>query len=199
MKIKRDYVLLLLMIAVMAVTNCTTQDSRTFVKPGTPIVERTRKEIVKHTIDATYLVYDEPDKVIDEVEAPVSEEVVIDVEIEDVVEESHCVDDYSEEEIIENEISYTEPGLTYLGTYEITAYEYTGSTCANGNYPTPWYTVASNYFDFGTTLYIDGVGYVVVEDRGASWHGSDWLDLYIGDIDACYEWGRQYLDVYLVG
>ena len=88
--------------------------------------------------------------------------------------------------------------MTYLGTYEITAYEETGNCCANGNYPTVGYTIACNSLDFGTKVYIDGVGERVVEDRGGPSHGNNWIDLYLGDVVACYEWGIQYRDVWLV-
>lgn len=93
----------------------------------------------------------------------------------------------------------TEEGeLTYIGTYQITAYEWTGDPCANGNYPALGYTVACNSLPFGTTVYIDGVGYRVVEDRGADWHSDQWIDLYLGDVDSCFNFGVQYLDVYIV-
>lgn len=88
--------------------------------------------------------------------------------------------------------------LEYLGNYFITAYEDTGLLCANGAYPTVGYTVAHNTFPFGTEVYIDGVGCRTVEDRGPSYLGSEWLDLYLGDSSECYVWGEQHRDVYLV-
>lgn len=105
------------------------------------------------------------------------------------------------EEVIEpEEIAEESPeeGLEYLGTFETTAYEWTGNPCANGNYPTVGYTVACNSLPLGTTVYIEGVGYRVVEDRGAEWHGSNWMDLYLGDVDSCYEWGVRSVEVYVV-
>ena len=91
-----------------------------------------------------------------------------------------------------------EPAMQYLGVYEVTAYEWTGSPCANGHYPEAGYTVACNSLPFGTRIYIEGVGVRVVEDRGADWHGESWIDLYLGDVDACYEWGVQSRAVYLL-
>lgn len=88
--------------------------------------------------------------------------------------------------------------MIYLGQFEITAYEETGNNCANGNYPTVGHTIACNSLDFGTVVYIDGVGERVVEDRGGSYHGDNWIDLYLGDVDTCYQWGIQYRDVWLV-
>lgn len=90
------------------------------------------------------------------------------------------------------------PSRAYLGNYLITAYEETGDACANGNYPTVGYTVAHNTLPFGTVLYIEGVGYRTVEDRGPSSLGNEWLDLYLGDYGECEAWGMQHRDVYLV-
>ena len=105
------------------------------------------------------------------------------------------------EEVDENTDSVDESGdesLEYIGAFDMTAYEWTGSPCANGNYPEVGYTVACNSLPLGTTVYIEGVGYRVVEDRGAEWHSDYWMDLYLGDVDACYEWGVRTVDVYIV-
>lgn len=91
-----------------------------------------------------------------------------------------------------------EPEYIYLGTYQVTAYEWTGNPCANGNYPTEGYTIACNSLPLGTTVYLEGIGYRTVEDRGATWHSSNWIDLYLGDVAACYAWGVQAIDVYIV-
>lgn len=107
-------------------------------------------------------------------------------EAEEVIEPDEIAEEGPEEE------------LEYLGTFEMTAYEWTGNPCANGNYPEVGYTVACNSLPLGTTVYIEGVGYRVVEDRGAEWHGSNWMDLYLGDVDSCYEWGVRSVDVYIV-
>ena len=88
--------------------------------------------------------------------------------------------------------------MTYMGTWRITAYAYTGSPCANGNFPQTDYTIACNSLPFGTEVYIDGVGFRTVEDRGPAWLGSEWLDIYMGDTNQCIQWGDQYRDVYIV-
>lgn len=113
-------------------------------------------------------------------------ESVVYAEAEEVIEPEEIAEESPEEE------------LEYLGIYEMTAYEWTGSPCANGNYPEVGYTVACNSLPLGTTVYIEGVGYRVVEDRGADWHGSNWMDLYLGDVDSCYEWGVRSVEVYIV-
>ena len=89
-------------------------------------------------------------------------------------------------------------GMEYLGEWRITAYAYTGSPCANGNYPTTGYTIACNSLPFGTEVYIEGVGIRTVEDRGPEWLGSEWCDLYLGDYNSCVNWGSQYRGVWRV-
>lgn len=89
-------------------------------------------------------------------------------------------------------------GMEFLGTWLITAYGATGSPCASGAWPEVGRTVACNSLPFGTRVWIDGVGERVVEDRGPSSLGSEWLDLYLGDEGACWQWGAPRLNVYLI-
>jgi 3D (Asp-Asp-Asp) domain-containing protein len=49
----------------------------------------------------------------------------------------------------------------------------------------------------GTRVYIEGVGERVVEDRGGAVKGKH-IDLYIEDLDAALEWGRQKRDLYVI-
>ena len=115
-----------------------------------------------------------------------TEEIIDDIEIFDEADkEAVYVDEYEEQ-------------WEYIGAYDITAYEWTGYPCANGNYPTEGYTVACNNLPLGTLLYIDGIGYRTVEDRGADWHSDYWIDLYLGDVSACFEWGIRTRDVWIV-
>ena len=98
---------------------------------------------------------------------------------------------------------YTQPkdpqdDMELLGTWKITAYAWTGYTCANGNYPTTGYTVACNSLPFGTRVYIEGVGFRTVEDTDGGAMGNEWLDLYLGDTASCVQWGMQYRKVWRV-
>lgn len=88
--------------------------------------------------------------------------------------------------------------MEYLGEWHITAYAYTGNPCANGNMPTAGYTIACNSLDFGTEVYIDGVGVRTVEDRGPGWLGGAWIDLYLGAYGDCLSCGSQYRKVWLI-
>lgn len=86
-------------------------------------------------------------------------------------------------------------GMEYFGCWEISAYEWSDQPCANGNWPTVWYSAACNYLPFGTQIYIDGLGYFVVEDK----IGIDSrIDIFLGDYDACIQFGTTCRDVYIV-
>lgn len=86
--------------------------------------------------------------------------------------------------------------LEYAGIFELTAYAWTGNPCANGNYPTTGYTVASNYFPLGTKIYIEGMGEFTVEDRGGM--ADNVVDIYMGDHDTCIQFGRQQAGIYII-
>ena len=80
-------------------------------------------------------------------------------------------------------------GWSDVGGFLLTAYEWTGKTCANGNYPTVGYTCASNYYPLGTRLWIEGIGERVVEDTGGM--GMNVVDIYMGDEETCIQFGVQ--------
>ena len=86
----------------------------------------------------------------------------------------------------------------HIGEFYITAYAATGNPCANGNYPTVGKTIACNSLPMGTKVYIEGIGERIVEDRGASWHVDNWIDLYLGETQTCINWGKQELNVYII-
>lgn len=88
--------------------------------------------------------------------------------------------------------------MEFLGEWRITAYAETGYCCANGSYPQTGYTIACNSLEFGTEVYIEGVGFRVVEDRGPEWMGDQWCDLYLGDYASCVAWGDQVKKVWRV-
>lgn len=90
----------------------------------------------------------------------------------------------------------TPEGMTYLGDYQLTAYEWTGNPCANGNYPTEGYTIASNTLPIGTRVYIEGIGERTVEDTGGM--PGNVIDIYMGDPGTCVQFGRQNAEVYIL-
>lgn len=78
----------------------------------------------------------------------------------------------------------TAPAMEYCGDYRVTAYAYyeggeENYYTASGAAPVPYYTVATgDEFPFGTILFIEGIGYVEVQDRGG--FGDGIIDLHIG-------------------
>ena len=89
-------------------------------------------------------------------------------------------------------------GQEYIGVFHVTAYAYTGSKTASGVYPTEKRTVACNSMPLGTEIYIEDMGRYIVEDRGAGWHSDNWLDIYMGDVESCRQWGNQEREVYVI-
>lgn len=84
--------------------------------------------------------------------------------------------------------------VSFAETYEVTAYTHTGYVMANGEYPHVG-AVASNDFPLGTVLSINGSRYVV-KDRMA-YNGV--IDIFVDSYDEAINFGRQYLNVYVVG
>lgn len=78
----------------------------------------------------------------------------------------------------------TAQAMEYVGDYRVTAYAYyeggeENYYTASGATPVPYYTVATgDEFPFGTILFIEGIGYVEVQDRGG--FGEGIIDLHIG-------------------
>lgn len=90
-------------------------------------------------------------------------------------------DQQIQQEVVEEPV----PAYEYVGDYRVTAYAfYEGDGenyyTASGVEPVPYYTVATNdEFEFGTILFIDGLGEVEVMDRGG--FGPGIIDYHIGD------------------
>lgn len=88
--------------------------------------------------------------------------------------------------------------MELLGEWRVTAYAETGYCCANGSYPQTGYTIACNSLPFGTEVFIEDVGFRTVEDRGPTWLGDQWCDLYLGDYNSCVQWGDQVKKIWRV-
>lgn len=97
-----------------------------------------------------------------------------------------------------------EPQLRYLGAYKITGYDTCSRCCgktdgitASGTQATVGRTCAADKsLPFGTVLYIEGIGYRTVEDRGGAITGGR-IDVLCVDHTACYAVTGTY-DVYIV-
>lgn len=104
----------------------------------------------------------------------------------------------------EPEVEPNSPTLTYLGRYRITGYCTCSKCCgksdgitASGTTATVGRTCAAGKdLPFGTVLYIDGIGYRTVEDRGGGVNGGH-IDVLCNDHPECYSITGWY-DVYVV-
>jgi 3D (Asp-Asp-Asp) domain-containing protein len=85
----------------------------------------------------------------------------------------------------------------YAGTFELTAYEWTGNPCADGVYPEVNYTAACNDPALcHRWIYIEGYGIYYVHDTGGM--ASNVIDIYMGDYDSCIQFGRRSANIYFV-
>lgn len=82
----------------------------------------------------------------------------------------------------------------YVGSFDITAYTWTGNPMANGEYPYVG-CAASCDFPLGTVLYIEGIGTYIIKDVCPT---SGVVDIYMDSYDACINFGRQYANVYII-
>lgn len=107
------------------------------------------------------------------------------------------------QEDAERKAEAAKPKLTSIGRMYITGYDNCSACCgkwaggptASGVMPTVNHTVAmSAAYPFGTRIYIDGLGYYTVEDRGV---GSGTVDVYCNNHSECYAI-TGYYQVYLV-
>lgn len=95
------------------------------------------------------------------------------------------------------------PEMEYLGAMEITAYNvYEGGgenlSTASGMEPVAWHTCAApSWIPFGTVLYVDGIGELVVADRGGGSVEGGRIDVFVGT-DPCESIGLAVRDVYIV-
>lgn len=91
-----------------------------------------------------------------------------------------------------------QPGnLEYIGNLYVTGYCWSSSPStltANETTPQAGRTVAMAGYPFGTRIYIEGIGYRVVEDRGV---GQGCIDIFYDTVAECYAI-TGYRKVYLV-
>lgn len=96
-----------------------------------------------------------------------------------------------------------ESSMEYLGDWTISFYcscpectgVWSGGPTASGVMPSEWWTCATDGLEFGTVLYVDGLGEFEVQDRGTEY---GWLDIYVGIHEEALENGLQTRAVYIV-
>lgn len=74
----------------------------------------------------------------------------------------------------------------------LSAYTATGTLCRRGVI-----AVDPGIIPLGTRVYIPGYGYAVAEDTGGAIRGHV-IDIAFDSVAECYEWGRQYVDLYIL-
>lgn len=97
--------------------------------------------------------------------------------------------------------------MTYMGTFRATAYcscekccgKWSGGPTASGTMPMQGRTIASDWdvLPAGTEVYIDGLGWRTVEDKGSAIQGQD-IDIYMQSHEAAIAWGVQEVDVWIM-
>lgn len=106
--------------------------------------------------------------------------------VEEKKEEEYLASQQAKENTQPVSVSSTEQGT---GTFQLTAYTWTGNPMANGEYPYVG-ACASNYFSLGTVIYIEGYGTYTVCDRGNM--ASNVIDIYMNTEEECINFGRRY-------
>ena len=176
-------------------TSCVTTTPCTTVATTEEATTTTEEECII-TIPVNIQVYiDEP------VQEDPSPEPIIETEpvVEVVVEES-STEESIDPPIVEEEpvaVEETEPvSMTYIGNLYITGYVATGNPTASGPYPyVGGVAMSRSYgFEWGTTIYIDGLGYYTLFDTGCSYGV---VDVFCNTIPECYDL-TSYRDVYVV-
>ena len=104
-------------------------------------------------------------------------------------------DESDEEEYVEEDNTYSDSesgNMTLLGNLYITGYVETGNPTASGVYPYVGGVAMSTSYGlpYGTTIYIEGLGYYTLFDTGCNYGV---VDVFCNTVDECYN-----LNVYVV-
>ena len=144
---------------------------------------------VTTTSETTVITTAEPENIIVYEPRLVFEEPVVE---EPVTKESVTEEPVEDSQPIESE----ERSMTYLGNLKITGYVATGNPTASGCYPYVGGVAMSRGYDlpWGTTIYIDGLGYYTLNDCGC---GYGVVDVFCNSVSECYDI-TSWRDVYIV-
>ena len=74
----------------------------------------------------------------------------------------------------------------------MSAYTATGTPCRRGVIATD-----PNFIPLGTKVFIPGYGYAVAADTGGAIVGNV-IDVAFDSVAECYEFGRQFLEIYII-
>ena len=128
------------------------------------------------------------ESIIPATEAPIEQEEII------APTEAAAIEDTEQQ--IESVEAASDEQMTYIGNLKITGYVATGNPTASGEYPYIGGVAMSRNYDlpFGSTIYIEGLGYYTVNDTGCKYGV---VDVFCGNVNECYDL-TSYADVYLV-
>lgn len=107
-------------------------------------------------------------------------------------------------EILMKQVEADKPAMRYIGNFRITGYDpYCRHCCGKSNGITAsgrkaelGVTAGSNSLPLGTKVYIEGVGYYRIDDRGGS--SKNLIDIACSSHNACYQITRSSAKVYIV-
>lgn len=141
------------------------------------------------------IVLDEPRLVFEE---PAYEESVVEEQPQEPIIEEPVIEEPVTEPPVEEPqpVESEECSMTYLGNLKITGYVATGNPTASGCYPYVGGVAMSRSYGlpWGTTIYIDGLGYYTLNDCGCSYGV---VDVFCDSISECYDL-TSWRDVYIV-
>lgn len=131
----------------------------------------------------------------EEITTQATTEVIFEPEVVEEDEPEEATDTDAEEVVVVDDET-DQDSYIYMGNYELTAY-CSGSVCADGAAPIPYYTAASNDPNlWHKWIHIEGYGDYYVHDTGGM--SSNVIDLFLGDYDSCIAFGRQSGEVYII-
>jgi 3D (Asp-Asp-Asp) domain-containing protein len=147
--------------------------------------------------------------VISGLDAEAMQEEIAGLRYQNTKQAAQLLDQERQIEILELVLEHSEepaPAETYLGEFEITYYCSCTKCCgktdgitASGTLALEGQTVAADWdiLPAGTEIYIDGIGYRTVEDKGGAIVGQ-FLDVFVNSHAEALELGRHKADVWIV-
>lgn len=173
-------------------TRCTT--NTTVVT--TSVTTTTETTVATTAEPENVIVLDEPRLVFEE---PVYEEPVVEEQPQEPIVDEPVIEEPVTEPPVEDEpqpVESEERSMTYLGNLKITGYVATGNPTASGCYPYVGGVAMSRSYGlpWGTTIYIDGLGYYTLNDCGCSYGV---VDVFCDSVSECYDL-TSWRDVYIV-
>lgn len=181
-------------VTTTSTTSCVTTTPCTTVATTEEVTTTTEEECIITMPVNIQVVIDEPVQEDPSPEPIIETEPVVEVVEESSTEESIDPPIVDEEPVVVEE---TEPAsMTYIGNLYITGYVATGNPTASGPYPyVGGVAMSRSYgFEWGTTIYIDGLGYYTLFDTGCSYGV---VDVFCNTIPECYDL-TSWRDVYVV-